>query len=99
MRFYAAAALTLTLASAGCVTPVEQIPTREDPSANCSTARLGAMVGQTASTALGTEAMRTADARTIRWIRPGDAVTMDYRTDRLNIDLDNSNRVTRFRCG
>lgn len=89
----------LALAAAGCVAPVEDIPPVEDTRFACSTARLGGMVGQTATTAIGAEAMRAANARTIRWIRPGDMVTMDYRTDRLNIDLDATNRITRFRCG
>lgn len=90
----------LALAATGCVTPPdENIPTVEDARFTCATTRLGGLVGQIASTAVGTEAMRGANARTIRWIRPGDMVTMDYRTDRLNIDLDASNRITGFRCG
>jgi hypothetical protein len=90
----------LALAAAGCVMPSEEIPVAgEDSRFACATTRLGGMVGQAASTAVGTEAMRAANARTIRWIRPGDMVTMDYRTDRLNIDLDAGNRITGFRCG
>jgi dihydroxyacid dehydratase/phosphogluconate dehydratase len=90
----------LALAAAGCVTPSEDIPAAgEDSRFACATTGLGGMVGQTASTAVGAEAMRAANARTIRWIRPGDIVTMDHRTDRLNIDLDVSNRITAFRCG
>lgn len=36
---------------------------------------------------------------TLRVIRPGDNVTMDYRTDRLNVELDDSDIVTRIYCG
>jgi len=36
---------------------------------------------------------------TIRVIRPGDNVTMDYRTDRLNVELDENDIVTRIYCG
>jgi len=91
--------LAAILASAGCVTPADEIPARDDTRFTCSATNLAGLVGQTANTQLGAEAMRTANARTVRWIRPGDAVTMDYRTDRLNIDLDAANRVTGFRCG
>tara|TARA_R110000824_G_scaffold118960_14_gene272247 strand:+ start:381774 stop:382133 length:360 start_codon:yes stop_codon:yes gene_type:complete len=35
----------------------------------------------------------------IRIIRPGMAVTKDYRPNRLNIDLDDEDRVTRVYCG
>lgn len=36
---------------------------------------------------------------TIRVIRPGDNVTMDYRTDRLNVELGENDIVTRIYCG
>ncbi len=35
----------------------------------------------------------------LRIIRPGDAATMDARPDRLNIDLDDSETITRIWCG
>lgn len=35
----------------------------------------------------------------IRVIRPGDNVTMDYRTDRLNVELNENGNVTRIYCG
>lgn len=91
--------LLLLLPLGGCVTTQEEEAAGDDPRYACNAGNLGGLVGRTASTQLGAEAMRTANARTIRWIRPGDMVTMDYRTDRLNIDLDAQNRVTRFRCG
>ena len=44
-------------------------------------------------------ALDLTGARTIRWIRPGDVVTMDYREDRLTIHLDGRGRVERLTCG
>ncbi|MFC0676396.1 I78 family peptidase inhibitor [Lysobacter korlensis] len=35
----------------------------------------------------------------VRVIRPGDVVTMDHRTDRLNLDVNASNAITGARCG
>lgn len=35
----------------------------------------------------------------IRTIRPGSAVTMDFRPDRLNIELGEDGRIKLFRCG
>jgi Peptidase inhibitor I78 family len=35
----------------------------------------------------------------VRVIRPGDAITEDYSDQRLNIDLDANDRVTRLWCG
>jgi Peptidase inhibitor I78 family len=34
-----------------------------------------------------------------RIIRPGDMVTEDFSTSRLNVDLDANDRVTRLWCG
>ena len=37
-------------------------------------------------------------ARTLRWIAPNDVVTMDFRTDRLNVYVDGASRIERFTC-
>ena len=65
----------------------------------CNAAAAQDLVGRQRSEALGAEALRLTGARAVRWIRPGDAVTMDYRPDRLNIELDEQGRVSAFRCG
>lgn len=65
----------------------------------CRVERLAALEGREATNALGAEALRRSGARTLRWIRPGDAVTMDYRADRLNIRLDGRGMVEGFSCG
>ena len=71
----------------------------EDQRFACDATRVQALVGQNASQALGAEAVRGANARTMRWIRPGDMVTQDFRTDRLNVHLDDQNKVVRIVCG
>ena len=100
MRIWAAGLLAIGLMTGACKTmDDEDVPTREDQRFACNAARLQNLVGQQATQALGAEAVRTANARTLRWIRPGMAVTMDYRTDRLNIHIDNQNRITQVNCG
>jgi len=71
----------------------------ETGSNSCSADGLGNLVGRERTSELGAEALRRSGARQLRWIRPGDAVTMDYRQDRLNIHLDAQGRVERFQCG
>ena len=34
-----------------------------------------------------------------RIVGPGIAVTMDYRSDRMNIEIDGAGRITRVYCG
>lgn len=70
-----------------------------DQDGPCDAGDANALVGQAATSQLGSEALQLTGARTIRWIQPGAAVTMDYRPDRLNIKLDEANRVTEFSCG
>jgi len=65
----------------------------------CNSDGLTGLVGRPASSDLGADAMRRSNARTIRWLRPNDMATMDFRQDRLNIHLDASNNVERFACG
>lgn len=65
---------------------------------SCKVDALTDLVGQVASSELAAEAMRRSGARTMRWIGPDTAVTMDYRPDRLNINTDASSKVTRFHC-
>jgi hypothetical protein len=91
--------IALGLMAGGCMPKDEEIPTREDPRYTCNAAKLQTMIGQTRTQAMGPQAMRTAGARTLRWIEPGSAYTMDYRTDRLNIHVDARGRVTRVNCG
>ncbi len=37
--------------------------------------------------------------RVTRVVRPGDAVTMDYSAERLNIELDDKDVISRIACG
>jgi hypothetical protein len=38
-------------------------------------------------------------AASVRWIGPDMAVTMDYRADRLNGELDQDGAIVTLRCG
>lgn len=92
------AAIGSALATMACATPGEEPP----PVAGagpCDAEAAQGLVGQQASQALGAEAMRLSGAGQLRWIPPRTAVTMDYRPNRLNVEYDDDNIVTRIRCG
>lgn len=65
----------------------------------CDASRATNLVGQQGTSDLGAKALKATGARALRWTRPGMAVTMDYREDRLNIHLDEKGRVVRITCG
>jgi hypothetical protein len=100
MKMMLAGAMLMTMACAPV--PAEggngEAP-REVGSGRCNADSLGNLVGRPASQELGAEALRRSGARVLRWIRPGDIVTMDYSEQRLNIHLDARGRVERFACG
>lgn len=56
-------------------------------------------VGQIADEALVAKVRADTHSDRVRVIRPGMAVTMDWREDRLNLEVDADNRVLTVRCG
>lgn len=88
------AALALCL-PACATTAAEEAP----PEDICGAVRVSDFLGQMRSDALVAEIARLSGARRVRWIRPGDMVTMDYSPERLNVHLDAEGRVARLACG
>lgn len=58
-----------------------------------------AVIGRQASAEVVQEAKRLSGARDVRQIGPDTIVTMDFRPDRLNLELDAAGKVTGVRCG
>ena len=69
------------------------------PADVCLPATLDQFIGQPATTEFGTRMLKLTGKTALRWVRPGMAVTMDYREDRLTVYLDANNRVVRASCG
>ncbi len=70
-----------------------------DEDDECGASLVQSFVGIRANTALREEITTRSGAESIRWIEPGMAVTMDYRGDRLNAELDQDGVITAMRCG
>ena len=69
------------------------------PPGKCVADGLGSLTGKTRNEAVAKQALRLSGAKTIRWISPGMAVTMDFREDRLNFELDAQGKIVRAYCG
>jgi len=65
---------------------------------SCNAEAAQNLVGRPATAELAAEAQRRTGARIVRWLQPGQIVTMEFREDRLNINIENG-RVTRINCG
>jgi hypothetical protein len=56
-------------------------------------------IGYTFTDALVQEVQRRSGAKVARVIRPGTVTTMEHSEERVNLEVDASNRVRRVRCG
>jgi hypothetical protein len=98
--FALAGVMTVTMACTS-VPPdgQESVPTHANPAFTCDAAPAQSLVGRPATTELAAEAQRLSGAGIVRWLQPGQIVTMEFREDRLNIELDAQNKVVAIRCG
>ncbi|PZP53932.1 MAG: hypothetical protein DI586_10500 [Micavibrio aeruginosavorus] len=86
-------AATIEASPQGNVAVGEAVPAAEAPSSECS---FNEWVGKTASEA---EAAAKETGRPYRMLPPGAAMTMDYRADRINVELNDQAVVTKVSCG
>ena len=97
----------LALALAACGSAREPAPVNGTPptviggdfNGSCDAKAAEQYVGQVLDEALGERVKAATGARGVRVIRPGMAVTMDYRAGRLNIEIDDDDRIVRIHCG
>jgi len=56
-------------------------------------------IGKQASPELLEQARKRAGAQNARFLQPNDMVTLEYRSDRLNLNTDANRVVIRVNCG
>jgi hypothetical protein len=65
----------------------------------CDAAPALPLIGRIATPEVQREALALAGAEMLRLLRPGDSATADYQTGRLNIIVDDTNKIMDLRCG
>ncbi|CAM4415833.1 MULTISPECIES: I78 family peptidase inhibitor [Stenotrophomonas] len=65
----------------------------------CRPDALEAFTGKTADEATIKKLVADSGARNARVVKPGMAVTMDFRQDRVTVQVDAQNRIERASCG
>jgi hypothetical protein len=74
--------------------------TEPKPAADeCGAGKLGSYINRPAAGDTMARIRQTIGHDRIRTINPGDAVTMDFRPDRLNAEIGEDGRIKRLRCG
>lgn len=87
------------LSTAACQpVPPKPLPAPAPERTACGAEKVGQFVGKTRTNAISNQVARLSGAKTIRWISPGMAVTMDYREDRLNVHLDDKGVIQSVGC-
>lgn len=74
-------------------------PSMEEAPMTCQADKGQWAVGQLADEALVAKVKSDTKSERMRVIKPGMAVTMDFREDRVNLEVDADNRVISVRCG
>lgn len=74
-------------------------PVPEAPAAACDDSQAQWAVGKVVTEADVEQARTDSGAKTVRTLKPGQMVTLEFDANRLNLDLDGTSVVTGVRCG
>ncbi|WP_233453907.1 I78 family peptidase inhibitor [Tsuneonella flava] len=84
----------------GCATTYTTDDTTPAATAErCDASSVQSNVGAKATAKLAARLIEQTGSRTLRWLPPRTAMTMDYRQDRLNIGYDDNYVIERIMCG
>lgn len=90
----------VTLAGCSSPAPSPQAPIAQaEQGGRCDSSAAAFAVGQKATPELVEQARAKAGARNVRLLKPTDMVTLEYRSDRLNLNADDNAVITRVNCG
>lgn len=90
----------LTLAACSPHTPpaTETPPPPSAEGASCGAGQFASYVGRKATDDVIAAITKVRGDQPIRILRPGTAMTMDYRQERLNVDIDEAGTIKRLYC-
>ncbi|MES2869557.1 MAG: I78 family peptidase inhibitor [Pseudomonadota bacterium] len=92
--------LLAVVALAGCSTKnAATEPAVEAGHSRCDAKSAEFAIGKKASSELLEQARIKSGAQTARILLPHDVMTLEYRSDRLNLNADSSAIITRVNCG
>lgn len=80
------------------VAPAEPAPMPAPRTCNADAAKAGA-IGQTADAATVERARVAAGGTSVRVLKPGQAITKEYRDGRVNVRVDERNVIVEIGCG
>ncbi len=69
------------------------------PAGECRSEGLDAFVGREPTSEVGSEIIAKSGAKVLRWLVPGQIVTMEFSAQRVNAYIGSNNRIERVTCG
>jgi hypothetical protein len=93
------ALLAPALLAACSTATAEPLVHGETPGYICRNDGLGRFAGRPATSELGAEMLAASGARTLRWVRFGAMITMEFSPSRLTVRLDQQGKVASATCG
>ncbi|UIJ43662.1 hypothetical protein LZK98_11225 [Sphingomonas cannabina] len=87
--------VAVALLASGCM---EHMPGPVRPQ-ECRGGAVQNFVGRQMTPRVQSRLRQRSGAATVRVVRPGQAVTMDFRQDRLTVDIDQRGVIRSLRCG
>lgn len=104
--FAVACCLALGTAVTGCAgygqtpaPPASTAPTGAAPGGMCNAQPAQFAVGQNSTASIVESARQRSGAQTARILRPGQIITKEYDTQRLNLEVDGNGRILAAKCG
>ena len=91
------AALAVSLAACSTTPPAAGGP--QAPSGVCNAEGARWAIGSAVNDDVVNRVLRDTGSRDARVLRPGQAATMDFRQDRVNVDVNDRGAITGIRCG
>lgn len=81
-----------------CASQPATAPSAAAPTA-CNADAAKALIGQLANEANLGAVRKATGVTSLRSLKPGDAMTMDYRADRVNVVQDVTGKIEKISCG
>lgn len=91
-------AIAAAFALSACATTGAEEPASPPVEAECKAEAGKPYVGQKATAEVGAALLKATGARSLRWVPPRSAVTMDFRPDRLTVSYDDDMVIERVSC-
>lgn len=90
----------VAVALAGCAsTPPQAAGGPTTPSGVCNAEGARWAIGSAVNDDVVNRILRDTGSRDARVLRPGQMATMDFREDRVNVDVNDRGAITGIRCG